>query len=158
MNGAYNYNMNMMGGQQPSLTPNQIQQMYGNNLNQFYPQSQIGMNMPQQQMSSSNLQSINGKIVDSIDVVKATEVPLGGYGIFPKGDLSEIYLKTWNGNGTSSIISFKPVIESASPSIDINEQILLKINNLEEKLNNILNTKENNLNTTVKDGNPNAIY
>lgn len=34
-------------------------------------------------------------MVDSLDVAKATEVPIGGYGIFPKADLSEIYIKSW---------------------------------------------------------------
>jgi hypothetical protein len=51
---------------------------------------------------------INGKIVDSEDIVKATEVPIGGYGVFPKADLSEIYIKTWNNNGTTSILTYKP--------------------------------------------------
>jgi hypothetical protein len=51
---------------------------------------------------------INGKIVDSEDIVKATEVPIGGYGVFPKADLSEIYIKTWNNNGTTSILIYKP--------------------------------------------------
>jgi hypothetical protein len=47
--------------------------------------------------------------VDSEEMVKATEVPIGSYGVFPKADLSEIYLKTWNNNGTTSIIKFTPV-------------------------------------------------
>lgn len=64
---------------------------------------------------------LNGKLVDTIDMVKAAEVPLGGYGIFPKADLSEVYIKTWNQNGTTSIITFKPMApivanESAEPA------------------------------------------
>ena len=58
--------------------------------------------MPQYQQPPPQTQPIslqtnlNGKIVDSEDVVRATEVPIGGYGIFPKADLSEIYIKSWN--------------------------------------------------------------
>ena len=91
---------------------------------------------PQTQQS----QSLNGKIVDSEDVVKATEVPIGGYGVFPKADLSEIYIKTWNQNGTTSILTFKPYIppepiaETTSQNKEEINAILEKINNLENKI------------------------
>ena len=101
------------------------------------PQPSMGMtqnNVPPQ------TPALNGKIVDGEDVVKATEVPIGGYGIFPKADLSEIYLKTWNNNGTTSIIKFKPDAVkpvSAAGGNDYNE-LLEKINSIEEKLDNLL--------------------
>jgi hypothetical protein len=38
--------------------------------------------------------SLQGKVVDSEEMVKASEVTFGGYGIFPKADLSAIYIKT----------------------------------------------------------------
>lgn len=49
-------------------------------------------NMPQYPRMSQQSQSVglNGKFVDNYDIVKVTEVPMGGYGIFPKADLSEI--------------------------------------------------------------------
>ena len=53
---------------------------------------------------------LQGKVVDSEDVVRATEVPFGGYGVFPKADLSEIFIKNWNSNGTTQIISYRPVV------------------------------------------------
>ena len=59
--------------------------------------------------SASTLQ---GKIVDGEEMVKATEVPFGGYGVFPKADLSEIFIKTWNGNGTTQITSYRPYFSS----------------------------------------------
>ena len=63
--------------------------------------------MPQSPIVS-NLQ---GKIVDGIKSVKATHVPFGSFSLFPKGDFKEIYLKTWNNNGTTQIITYKPVVE-----------------------------------------------
>jgi hypothetical protein len=51
---------------------------------------------------------LNGKLVDGEEMVKATEVPIGSYGIFPKADFSEIYIKSWNNNGTTSIVKFAP--------------------------------------------------
>lgn len=61
---------------------------------------------------------INGKVVDSVDVAKAMEVPLGGYGVFPKADLSEVYIKTWNNNGTTSVIVFRPTVEEKKESVE----------------------------------------
>lgn len=87
-------------------------------------------------------QGLNGKIVDSEDVVKATEVPIGGYGIFPKADLSEIYIKSWNNNGTTSVITFRPIMpEPAAVQKDNGELtnlVLQKIETLENKLDMFL--------------------
>ena len=81
---------------------------YQNNYQQQLPQPQM-----QQQMVPVAAQNIPGKIVESSDIVKVTDVPFGGYGVFPKADFSEVYIKMWNGNGTTSIVTFKPVIEAA---------------------------------------------
>ena len=86
-------------------------------------------------------QSLNGKIVDSEDVVKATEVPIGGYGIFPKADLSEIYIKSWNNNGTTSIITFKTIIQEAKePQIveDNSLKIIERLNALDAKIDSLM--------------------
>ena len=131
-----NYYLNYpYGNQYPSPNPN---------LPQYPPQQQ---QVPPIQPNS--LQSnLNGKIVDSEDIVRATEVPIGGYGIFPKADLSEIYIKSWNNNGTTSIITFIPqpkkeekTEELQTPVINpsmINE-ILERINRLENKIDVVLN-------------------
>lgn len=67
---------------------------------------------------------------------------MGGYGIFPKADFSEIYLKTWNNNGTTSIVKFKPV-----PITEVEDTNLLqRVNKLEEKMNTLLHNKEDKLN------------
>lgn len=115
---------------------------YNPNFYQNYPYVNQQM-APQYQTPpmAPSPQTLNGKIVDSEDVVRATEVPIGGYGIFPKADLSEIYLKSWNNNGTTSIVTFQPlskpqVVENqADPNI---QAILDKINILETKLDSIV--------------------
>ena len=61
--------------------------------------------MQQIQQPTAPQYNLNGKIVDGIEMVKATDIPLGGYGIFPKADLSEVYIKSWNNLGQSNIIS-----------------------------------------------------
>lgn len=113
-----------------------------NYVNQYVPQPQ-----PQQFISqpmapqTQQPQSLNGKIVDSEDVVKATEVPIGGYGIFPKADLSEIYIKSWNNNGTTSIITFKPIIQEVKePQIveDNSLKIIERLNALDVKIDSLM--------------------
>lgn len=84
---------------------------------------------------------INGKVVDSEEMVRVSEVPIGGYGVFPKADLSEIYIKNWNPNGTTSIVTFKPYIPP-EPVIEEgpgSKEILDRISALESKLDAVLN-------------------
>lgn len=113
-----------------------------NYVNQYVPQPQ-----PQQFISqpmapqTQQPQSLNGKIVDSEDVVKATEVPIGGYGIFPKADLSEIYIKSWNNNGTTSIITFKPIIQEVKEPQTVEDnslKIIERLNALDAKIDNLM--------------------
>ena len=62
------------------------------------------------QMSGANQMSALGKMVDSIDVVKATDVPMdGNMYYFPKADGTEIFGKQWLQNGTTRILTFKPI-------------------------------------------------
>ena len=59
-----------------------------------------------------NQMSALGKMVDSIDVVKATDIPMDGNAYyFPKADGTEVYCKQWLQNGTTRILTFKPVFE-----------------------------------------------
>lgn len=116
-------------------------------MNQYVPQPQPQQFLSQPMQSQAQQpQALNGKIVDSADVVEATEVPIGGYGIFPKADLSEIYIKSWNNNGTTSIITFKPTIPEPQIAQDTGEEItnllLKKIDTLETKLDMFLNQSE----------------
>ena len=60
----------------------------------------------------SNQMSALGKMVDSIDVVKATDIPMDGNAYyFPKADGTEVYCKQWLQNGTTRILTFMPVFE-----------------------------------------------
>lgn len=54
--------------------------------------------------------TLNGKIVDSMDVVKATEIPLdGSVSYFPLTDGSAIITKKLLMDGTSKTIIYKPI-------------------------------------------------
>ena len=94
--------------------------MYGNNYgyNPYYQQPRYNT-MPQQpieQPLQTNLMStrniLNGKQVDSIDVVKAMDIPLdGSISYFPLADGTAIVTKQLQTDGTSKTVIFKPVDE-----------------------------------------------
>lgn len=99
-------------------------QNYMNNFYNPYPQYQYNPNQNymdrlvqfQQainpQMQNQNF-AIMGKIAESIDIVRATDIPMdGNMYYFPKADGSEIYAKQWLPNGTTRIVNFKPVLDA----------------------------------------------
>ena len=125
--------------------------------NGMYPQYNQQQSQPiMQPPVNTNLQPVSqpqlqGKIVDGEEMVKATEVPFGGYGIFPKADLSEVYIKTWNNNGTTQIKSYQPIKqeENVEEKVDTNAILLEKMKEIEIKLDNIVNSNSNNSNKVL---------
>lgn len=111
--------------------------------NNYYQNYSYGNNMYQPQQSQPMVAALQGKIVDSVDMVRVNEVPFGGFGVFPKGDLSEIYVKSWNNNGTTQINTYRPVpIEDVKETkgVSARDELLEKINVLNEKLDALMNT------------------
>ena len=104
---------------QPYLNPNyfnQYQQMQNPYMDRMAQLQQYQQSLQQPltptQMSGANQISTLGKMVDSIDVVKATDIPMDGNAYyFPKADGTEVYCKQWLQNGTTRILTFKPVLE-----------------------------------------------
>lgn len=124
---------------------------YPNNYYQNYSYGTNNMYQPQQ--NSAIIPTLQGKVVDSVDMVRVNEVPFGGFGVFPKGDLSEIYVKSWNSNGTTQINTYKPVAVEENKKANeksIKDELLAKINTLDEKIDMLINTapKQNNVLTT----------
>ena len=101
--------------------------MYNNNTYGFNPymNQQRFQNQPlNQQPIQQTLQqmpqvcSLTGKQVDSIDVVKATDIPLDGSTCyFPLIDGSAIVTKKLQNDGTSKTIIYKPVDNQEETSI-----------------------------------------
>lgn len=82
--------------------------------------------MMQSQYSPQFFQQTNlfAKIVDSVDAVKATDVPMdGNIYYFPKADGTEIFGKQWLMNGQTQILTFRPVSEQ---ELDSNSQSIEK--------------------------------
>lgn len=105
-------NQNYYSQYMPQYGPMQpYQQQYGAAQPYMDRLAQL-QNQAQQQAQQPAQNYINGKIVDSLDVVKATDIPMdGNMYYFPKADGSEMYAKHWLPNGTTEIITYKPQIE-----------------------------------------------
>ena len=81
------------------------------NYQQSLQQPVAGMQMPltNQQAMPQQPAGINGRIVQAVENINANEVPMdGSMAFFPKQDMSEIYVKGWNADGTIRTIVYKP--------------------------------------------------
>ena len=91
-----------------------MQNSYADRMNflQNYQQSlQQPMQMNQQPMPQQ-IAGINGRVVQTVENINANEVPMdGSMAFFPKQDLSEIYVKGWNADGTIKTVVYKPYTE-----------------------------------------------
>lgn len=90
-------------------------QQYGN----YAPYQQIQQRFqPQEQypvIQNQQAIGLNGRIVQVVENINANEVPMdGSMAFFPKQDLSEIYVKGWNADGTIKTIVYKPQIDNKS--------------------------------------------
>ena len=141
---------------QPQFNP-YMQRM--ENLQQFHQALQQPV-VPTQ-MSGAN-QPL-GKIVESMDIVKVTDIPMdGNVYYFPKADGEEIYTKQFLPNGQTRILTFKP-FENAEPnnsadndlksqitlSDELTEAFMKRFDDLEMQMKEIL-SKSATKNTTSR--------
>lgn len=130
--------------------------MYGNH---FYNQPQRFQpvdNLPQQFSNQfiqpiqqlNNQLSLLGKSVDSIDVVKAMDIPLdGSTSYFPLTDGSAIVTKKLMSDGTSRTVVYKPVEENKDDSsrylvLDDLEDIMDQLNDMKDIKDELKNLKK----------------
>ena len=100
-----NYNPYLNSGFNPNFRP----------IEQQYPQNNINVPPVQQQPLNALKNTLQGKQVDSLEVVKATDVPFdGSITYFPLTDNSAIITKQLQMDGTSKIIIYKPINEQKS--------------------------------------------
>ena len=97
--------------------------------NPYYPQQQrfTGAEQPNQQPMMTTYQppiqmtkpsSLLGKVVDNIEVVRATDIPLdGSTSYFPLSDGSSIVTKQLQNDGTSKIVVYKPTQEDKKDTV-----------------------------------------
>jgi len=96
--------------QQPRMQQQQIEPLQ--TANQFQQQLQSG---------------INGRVVQSVEMITANDVPMdGSAAFFPMQDMSAILAKSWNADGTIKTVIFKPINETV-PQNEIQNKENLKI-------------------------------
>lgn len=135
-----------MQPQNPYMDRMNFLQNYQQNLQQpLVPTSMSGAN---QQAMSQQIAGINGRIVQAVETINPNEVPMdGSVAFFPKQDLTEIYAKSWNADGTIRTLTFKPVLNDKTDILsgdteklefDLSEKategIMAKLNELSEKI------------------------
>ena len=107
----------------------------------------------QQQTIQQPVAQLVGRPVDTQESIQASDVPMNmPYALFPKNDLSEIYLKSWNANGTIQTVVFKPMNNSMVNSMpngensntgantDATEEIMRRLDELSNQIQEIGNS------------------
>ena len=135
-----------MQSQNPYMDRMNFLQNYQQNLQQpLVPTQMSGAN---QQAMPQQIVGINGRIVQAVETINPNEVPMdGSVAFFPKQDLTEIYAKSWNTDGTIRTLTFKPVLNDKTDVLsgdteklefDLSEKategIMAKLNELSEKI------------------------
>ena len=145
---------------QPYPNPNyfnqyqQMQNPYMDRMGQLqqYQQSLQQPMSPSQIPGTNQQMNVIGKIVDSIDVVKATDVPMdGNIYYFPKADGTEIFGKQLLSNGQTRILTFKPFVGDDANiqtqneekvkidlSDDVTKAFMDRFDNIESKIEEII--------------------
>ena len=121
---------------------------YGTSYNPYgQPYQQMPIRQPQQvqnsQYKQQNPVSLQGKVVDSLEVAKATDFPYdGSVSYFPLTNGTAIITKQLQQDGTTKIVIYRPALDNDQiedkpkyvTESDFNQQILSINNNLQEEL------------------------
>lgn len=107
------------------------------NLQQFQQSLQPQLQNNPNLTPGLNMIASLGKVVESMDIVKVTDIPMDGNTYyFPKADGTEIYSKQFMPNGQTRILTFKPLLDSEPNNLPLEEE-KLKFDTLEQFLEGI---------------------
>lgn len=173
MNNPYQAVPMMNNSYMQSQNPYMDRMNFLQNYQQSLQQQPMQMN---QQPIPQQIVGINGRIVQAVENINANEVPMdGSMAFFPKQDMSEIYVKGWNADGTIRTIVYKPYTEpggsnAGNPTTDIEnakftlsdestelflnkfEELSEKIGQLEDRFDKSLGTQRKTSRTQSKGG------
>lgn len=149
---------------QPYVNPNYFSQYQQPQMNpyqqrmDFLQTYQQSLQQPLQMQQSQQINTgMNGRIVQSVDMITPNEIPMDcSPAIFPKQDLSEIYVKHWDNNGKIRTIVFKPLLE-ADPNNSSTEQEkanLWALQSVTEVFNERFDKLENQINEILAKSTP----
>lgn len=141
------YYLNYNPGYAPNYMAPQI-----NRLQQLENQYPIYNNaMPNNPQNVNTPMMIQGKAVDSIEVVKATDVPLdGSITYFPKTDGSTIFTKQLQPNGISKVNIYELIQDNKDNKIIENNTVKPELEKIREDLNNLQAKTDANINIVLQ--------
>ena len=86
-------------------------------------------------MGTNGLNLLQGKIVDSMDSVRATDIPMDGQTYyFPKADGTEVYAKRWLPNGKTEVTVYAPyTAEAEEAKSQEYTELLKRFDSIDEK-------------------------
>lgn len=130
---------------QPYVNPYYLQQNQQSYPQYYNPLAQVQnrpidyqQNIPNNYQQNQIVQGINGKMIAELNQITANDVPMdGSVAFFPKHDLSEVYAKSWNADGTIRTVTYKPVLDGEPKTAPEPEK--LKCDLSEESAQNIMN-------------------
>ena len=133
-----------------------------NYYNPYNPYYTYNYNQQPQQMPKQNLQMykqqnagvLQGKVVDSLDVVKATDIPYdGSVSYFPLTDGTAIITKQLQQDGTSKVVVYKPITDKdeVKPKYITENELNEQIKGMDEKYVTEEDFKEQIKNVNNKD-------
>lgn len=110
---------------QPYVNPYYLQQNQQGYPQYYNPLAQVQnraidyqQNTPNNYQQNQIVQGINGKIIAEMSQITANDVPMdGSVAFFPKQDLSEVYAKRWNADGTIRTVTYKPVLDNEPKNV-----------------------------------------
>lgn len=156
--------------------PNYMNPYFNNRGMQQYTQQMPPYQPQQYTPAPTQATNLQGKLVDSFDMVKTVEFPFdGSISYFPLTDGSAIVTKQLQMDGTAKTIIYKPVEENKAENKEVNnneeitnqikminkdnENLIKTINSMEEQINELsdnfkefLNEVTSNTNTSVVKG------
>lgn len=125
-----------MYGQPTMMTP-QVQSPYMDRLSQLQSMQQS------LQQTQPHISGLNGRVVEVAENILASDVPMdGSFAVFPKRDLSEVYVKYWTGEGKIATINFKPISE-AQADISTTDTTSLRFDELSNVLGGLYDKVDN---------------
>lgn len=115
----------------PQYNPYQYQPQYN-------PYQQQPMQQPVQQSQQQQAQSLVGRMTNANENIPVSDVPTNGTpAYFPMQDGSAILVKSWQPDGTIRTIKYVPDQQPVEPQASVQEDILTKLNTMEQSMNTI---------------------
>ena len=126
--------------------------------NSYIPQRPMQQVQPMESTQFiANKPVVAVKQVDSIDVVKASEIPFNfDVNYFSLADGSAIFTKQYQQDGTCKIVTYKPVFNEDKPqnkfvTIDEIDNLKEQIKKLEDRISELQETKKSKKKEEIKD-------